>query len=84
MGIRQGTRTAHQGVVPKRVVVRHASRPQCVTAAVGCTAAPVRARVLQRVWRDRGARAGSMGCILQKAKRNKNGYVSSSNRVESY
>src|ERR1035437_5500450 len=44
----------------------HVRHPPCVTADVGCTGAPVRALVPRMVWRDRGARVGNTGCILQR------------------
>jgi hypothetical protein len=82
MGIRQGTRTPLRGVARIRVAELRVSRPQCRTADAACTAAPVRARALQRVWQDRGARAGSTAGIPQKAERNKNACVSFCNRLE--
>jgi hypothetical protein len=84
MGIRQVTRTPLRGVEPRRVVARHVGRPLCVTADVGCTAAPVRALAPRRVWQDHSAPVGSTGCILQKVGRNKNAYASLSERVGSY
>ena len=84
MGIRQVTRTALRDAEPGRVVACHVRRPPCATADVGCTAAPVRALVPQRVWQDRDARVGSTGCILQKVGRNENACASLSETVGSY
>jgi len=84
MGIRQVTLTPRRGAEPGRVVARRVSRPQCATAAVGCTAVPARALVPRRVWQDRGARVGSTGGILQKVKQNRSACVSLSDKVASY
>ena len=84
MRIRRGTRPLLRGAEPRRVVAQHVSRPPCVTADVGCTAAPVRELVPRRAWQDRGVRGGSTGCTLQKLGRNKNAYVGFSDKVGSY
>src|ERR1035441_285830 len=84
MGIRKETRTPLRDAEQERVGARPVKRPQCVTADVGCTAAPVRVLALPKAWQNRDARVGSTGCILQKLGRNKNAYVSLSDRVGSY
>jgi hypothetical protein len=81
MGIRAVTRTALRGVEPRLVVARRVRHPPWRTAAVGCTAAPVRALEPRKVWHDRGARAGSTGSIQRRVWRNKNAYVIFSDKV---
>ena len=82
--IRPETQPPLRGAEPRRVVAQHVRPPQCVTADVGCTAVPAPALVPQKVWQDRGARAGNTVYILQKARQNKNAYASLSDRVGNY